>query len=203
MAEDRDPLEDAEPDPSLTDEPETEPEDEAQDEAESPTDDRSQARIDALLAKNRAQGEELGRLRKLERAQAQADEPEGDESSETYSEAVNDDLWLTAELVHGPEAIAAYQKIEPLIEAVDTYADAIAVYEAYHRARLEGAPAAAAAKGAQASRADALEPKVDSNRSDRSPDSDEAITEARKSGSLEKFAQAATAAFGLGPGKPR
>lgn len=208
MAKDQDPLEDEAPDPTA--EAEDTPDDESEDTAEA--DDSGQSdwtpkdRSEATR-KITEQALENKRLQKeLEAARSQAQEPdEGDEADPGIDEYIEDQNALLAAELYGEDVVNAAQAVWPLLESAQTTADFMALFEAYHEKRSAGATATEAAaaagttNGAQ-SRQDALAPRVDTNRSDGSPDSSR-LEEARKSGRLDQFAAEAAAMLGFGPAK--
>jgi hypothetical protein len=209
MADAQDPLEDAE-DPT-EDTPDGEDEDTAEADDSSQSDwtpkDRSEAtrKITELAQEN-------ARLRReFEDADAQSeddaddDDAEDDEPEGNYLDRQNA---LLASELYGPEVTDAADAVWPFLETAQTTADYVAVLEAYYEARLNGPaaengkkPAETATNGAPA-RSDLTRPRVDTNR-DGSPDSDDQIAEAVKSGSLDRFAGAAAAALGFGSSKPK
>lgn len=198
MANDQDPLDDA-PDPT-EDTPDAEAEDTAEDDDSGQTDwtpkDRSEAtrKITELAQEN-------ARLRREATAKPAA-QPEGDGDADTGSDYLADQNALLAGELYGEEVSTAAEAVWPLLEVAQTTADWMAVLEAYHEARSKGSTPAAAAGAAPQSRQDAVQPRVDTNRSDGSPDSDEKLAEARKSGNLADFSKAAVAAL-MGTGKQR
>lgn len=200
-ADDQTPL-DPEPDP---------PEDTLAEEVEEPAeaDDQSGSDPATRLAEAQAlitrQAQELSLYR--ERAQAGEDDeapPEATSSDDLLARATQDS-WALAEAIHGPEAIDAYRVAYRLIERAATPADHVTAFEAYYAIR-SGKPAAQPkdAGGTGKTRAEATQPRVDANRSDPGSDlanAQEQIAEARKQGSLDKFAAAAAAAMGFGPSR--
>lgn len=211
MANDQDPLDDA-PDPT-EDTPDAEAEDTAEDDDSGQSDWTPKDRKEALR-KVQEQGQENARLRaELELLRGDGDEADdaeddveaddqGDGTDDAYTRRLERQSWTLAEQIHGREAVDAYNKaFYPLYDKAQTPADHIAALEAYHRARLGEAPRSTSTADKKPSRDEALRPRVDSNRSDGSPDSDDKIAEARKSGKLSDFTGAAAAALGFGPSK--
>jgi hypothetical protein len=137
-----------------------------------------------------------------------AQEPEADSEpapGDDFLARATQDSWKLAETIHGAGAMDAYRVAWQLYEKAATPADYVTAFEAYHQIRsgkIATKPGGAPAAGK--TRAEATQPRVDANRSD--PGSDPAnaeaqIAEARKSGSLGKFAAAAAGAMGFGPSK--
>jgi hypothetical protein len=163
------------------------------------------------------QGAELRILRGVDTADD--DEDEGDEESDDDFEEPADrsgpddgldglarDSWALAEARYGEEAVDAYKAAYRVYSRAETPADFIAAFEAYHEIRSGGgskADASAAADGAgngKPKRQDAIEPRVDTNRSDASPDLDgleSQFEEAKAKGDLRGFVHAATSAMGF------
>jgi len=207
MANDQDPLDDG-PDPAA-DTPDDEAEDTAEDDAESgqqndwtPKDRREATRKVTELGQENAR---LKRELELARGTSESDEDEDDEEPDESDDALPERLerqnWELAEQVYGKDAVKAYNKVWwPLYEKAETPADFMAALMAFANAVGKGEAPAAAVGGGQ-SRQEATQPRVDPNRSDGSPDSDDKLAEARKSGKLEDFTSAAAAALGFGPGK--
>ena len=165
------------------------------------------ARQDAELGIWRRGETPTGRGRQAAAAPDEGDE-EGDDSD--YVAGLEQDSWRAAEAIYGAAAVEAYNAAFELFERAQTPADYIAAFEAYSDIRSKGgstedAAAAAAGDGkTKRSRADAVQPRVDLNRSDAGPDlNDKNVEEARKSGSLEQFVGAATRAMGFSGGKTR
>jgi|GEM_PF-6472540 len=153
------------------------------------------------------QGQELSLLRQ--------DEPEESvEDDEDDEDGSDDDLpdpalsrlesqsWDLVRLTYGEDAVDAYGAFYRVFNKAQTPADVVAALEAYVDVRSgktkETAPPkkVAAEPGTRGGR-------VDTNRTEPSPDSDEAFAEARKSGKLEDFTSAASAALGFGPSRRR
>lgn len=178
------------------------------DDAEQPTD--WEARYKESQKVLARQGQELGVWRRGEtppdRDHAAAAEPEaGDEAPDDseYRAALEQDSWRAAEALYGETAVQAYTAAYDIFERAQTPADYIAAFEAYHDIRSKGGSpedAAEGAAGTKRSRADAVQPRVDLNRSDAGPDlnDDKDVAEARKSGDLGRFVRATNRAFGLG-----
>lgn len=200
MTDDLDPLE-GEPDPTA-DTPEADPEDTADDaDSDAQPDftpkDRSEAtrKITELAQQNAQLRAEAAaaRSKPADTASDQADPEEDD-----YLEQQNA---LIASELYGEEVTAAADAVWPLLTNAVTTADYMAALEAYHAKRSAGLPPADAAADAGAaagtqSRADAVRPRVDTNRTE-SPDSDKELEAAKKSGKLEDFVGAATRAMGF------
>lgn len=206
---DQEPLDEDTPDPDDADGQDT-PEDAAQ-----PTD--WEARYKEQQKVLARQGQELGVWRRGEkpatsrRSEAAPKPAEGDDEADDdgYVAVLEADSWRAAEALYGEGAVEAYSAAYEIFERAQTPADYIAAFEAYHDLRSNGgsaadAAAAAAAAGeqpARRSRSEAVQPRVDLNRSDAGPDlNDKSVEEARKSGDLGKFVSAATRAMGFGGG---
>jgi len=90
--------------------------------------------------------------------------------------------WVIAESVYGGEVIEAYKVFADLFNAAETAADQVAALVAFHQ-KLEAASAPQATATPSAppvpTREQAVEPRVDSNRSDLLPD-EVAIEEAKR-----------------------
>jgi len=192
MPKDQDPL-DPTPDPS-EDTPDEDTEDTAEADADAQSDWTPKDRTEAM----RKITELATRNRELERAAAEPepaadDADEGDASDD--SGYLDDQNALLAAELYGEEVTKAAETVWDLLESATTTADWMTVLETYHQNRSTGAsaPEAAAAGGSTngAGRQQAVQPRVDSNRSDRGPDSDDKLAEAKKSGKLENFASAA------------
>jgi hypothetical protein len=202
MAEDQDPLEDA-PDPT-EDTPDDDSEDTADDQPEGSID--WEARYKEAQKAIAKQGRELAAFRQSEPDESDEDEPDDEDEPtevEAPAEQYERDSWKLAESLYGEEAIDAYTAAEKLTRKATTPADWVAAFEAYHEIRSgkrRAEPDPAPADGRK-SRDKAVEPRVDNNRSDQAPDLTQDFEEARKSGSLDAFTRAATAALGLGPKK--
>lgn len=138
------------------------------------------------------------RLAILERGD-DSDEEAGDEGeSEGEPAPLNqraiDESWRLAEAVHGSEAITAYERVHPILSRAETPADWIAVLEAYHEARAQGATPKEA-KRAAAKSAPQQTAQVETNRSDGSPDItdlDRKAVEAKSKGNLRGWLDAVT-----------
>jgi len=201
MANDQDPLEDA------ADPTEDTPPDGTEETAEDGDSGQSdwEARYKEAQKLISRQGTELSLLRRGDDDETSAEEAEDDDAEdsapEPYLRRLESQSWSLAESTYGEEAIDAYEAAYRVLAKAETPADYIAAFEAYHEIRSGKAPAApAAATDGKRSRQDAVQPRVDTNR-DGSPDSDDKLAEARKSGSLGSFASAASAALGFGPSK--
>ncbi len=199
MANDQDPL-DATPDPT-EDTPDEEAEDTAEADDSSQTDwtprDRSEAtrKITELAQEN-------ARLRREAETRPTTEPTDGEDDDPTGDYLADQNALLAGEL-YGEEVTEAAAAVWPLLEVASTTADYLAAFEAYREAYGKGITPAAAASGATGrSRQEQVQPRVDTNRSDGSPDSDEKLAEARKSGDLAKFAAAAVAQL-MGTGKQR
>jgi len=161
------------------------------------------------------QGAELAILRRGDDAEAdEGDEDDDEEPDEDSGEPASRqpeenltqfarDSWELAEARYGPEATAAYEAAWRVLNRATTPADYIAAFEAYHEIRSGGSKkeATAAAKDSKKpSRKEALEPRVDLNRSDASPDLDDLehqFAEATAKSDLGKFVAATTRALGF------
>lgn len=198
MAHDQDPLDDA-PDPT-EDTPEDESQDTAEAEADSgPSDWTPKDRTEATR-KITELAQENARLRREAEARKSSAPDEADGEVVTGDYLAEQNALLAGE-VFGPEATQAAETVWELLEAAETTADYMAVLEGYHQARLGGGNTGAPAGDGKPTREQAIQPRVDSNRTDRAPDSDDQLAEARKSGSLGAFTNAAAAALGFGPSK--
>lgn len=204
MADPKDPLA---PDPDPTeDTPDEETEDTAEDDAGAQSDwtpkDRAEAtrKITELSQQN-------AQLRREAEQGPDDDADDADDEAEPPGDIgyLDDQNALLAAELYGEQVTQAAQSVWPLLETANTTADWMAVLESYHKARSEGAPApdAAAAAGGTTNgaptRQEAVQPRVDTNRSDGSPGSDDKIAEAKASGKLGDFATAAAEALGFGP----
>lgn len=196
MAHDQDPLDDG-PDPS-EDTPEDELEDTAEDDADSGSSDWTPKDRTEATRKITELAQENARLRREAEAQPEPEEDGEDEGSDDYLDQQN--ALLAGEL-YGDEVITAAESVWDLLGAAQTTADYVAVLESYHEARSKGATPQQASGAAKPTRDEATRPRVDPNRSERSPDSDDQLAEARKSGKLSDFTGAAAAALGFGPSK--
>lgn len=96
--------------------------------------------------------------------------------------------WARASGVYGPEIVKAYEKFQVALSSDQTPIGYLTALEIYHDQR--GATPAQAQETAQPTRAQAVAPRVDSNRSDASPDQLLAQQEqARKIGGSQGLAQ--------------
>lgn len=214
MTDPKDDADDLEQDPLDEDTPD---QDDAGDQdtpadAEQPTD--WEARYKEQQKVLARQGQELGVWRRGEtptgrgrEAAPEPDEGDGGGDDNDYVAVLEADSWRAAEALYGEGAVAAYSAAYEIFERAQTPADYIAAFEAYHDIRSKGGSpedAAAAAAGEQPvrrTRSEAVQPRVDLNRSDAGPDlNDKGVEEARKSGDLGKFVSAATRAMGFGGG---
>ena len=160
------------------------------------------ARLKAQEATITRQAQELALFRKGQAPAGDVPEQEtsGDDQYQTGLEA---DSWTLAEQVYGSDAIEAYRAAAELVERAVTPADYMAAFEAYHAIR-SGESVAPVNGSGRPTKAEAVTPRVDTNRSDLSPDLQEAdtkLTEARKGTSLADFTSAATARMGFGRAK--
>ena len=111
-----------------------------------------------------------------------------------YQNRIAELEWERATNVYGQEAVDAVTAAHELVTDDPTPMGMMAAYEAYHQARLTGskAPAAAAAAAGEKppTRAEAVQPRVDANRSDADLSQlDNQIEEAKRAGTdagLEK-----------------
>lgn len=160
------------------------------------------------------QGLELALLRKGQTPEAEpeadaesdedSDEPVAAAAAVTSSERFESDSWRLVEQLYGSEAVDAYEAGYRILRVAETPADHVAAFEAYHEVRMGGgkAPAdekaPAAAKGR--TKAEAVQPRVDTNQSDAGPDPsiDKTIEEAKGKGDLMGFARAAVKKMGVG-----
>lgn len=202
MPDAQDPLEDA-PDPT-----EDTPDDDSEDTAEA--DDSSQS---DWTPKDRGEAtrkitelaQENARL-KREAAAAPAAKPDGGDDDGPEDDYLDTQNALLAAELYGPEVTEAAQAVWELLEVASTTADYVALLEAYHAARLKGTVAGPGSTGGEAkgsetpTRGDLVRPRVDTNR-DGSPDSDDRLAEARKSGKLEDFTAGVSELLGFGPSK--
>jgi hypothetical protein len=176
-----------------------------------------EARYKELQKSASRQGAELAIWRRGEtpkgaRSEAAAEEPDegaGDDTADDgYLASLEQDSWRAAEALYGETAVEAYTAAYSIFERAQTPADYIAAFEAYHEIRSKGGTpedaAAAAGNGTKRTRAEAVQPRVDANRSDAGPDltDDKAVEEARKGTDLGKFVHAATRAMGFSSDKP-
>jgi hypothetical protein len=94
--------------------------------------------------------------------------------------------WTLAEAVYGPEVIAAYEASIELFNQATSATDYVTALEAYHELRSKGASPAAAAAAAEGgtlrTRAEEVQPRVDLNRPDAAPDSDQIDLERYEAG---------------------
>jgi hypothetical protein len=206
MPGDQDPLEPT-PDPT-GDTPEKETEDTAEDTDSGQTDWTPKDRGEAIR-KITELGQENARLRReAEQAEAQPDDDaEGAQGDGPEDDYLGQQNALLAVELFGPEVADAAEAVWDNLERASTTADYMAALEAYHQARLGGSTAAEAgakggktAKGEAPTRDEVTRPRVDTNR-DGSPDSDDKLAEARKTGSLSGFATGVAEALGFGSGK--
>lgn len=205
MADDQDPQASA-PDPT-----EDTPEDELQDTAEGT--DSSQTDWEAKYKEAQQaisrQGAELAAYRRGEYDESDEDEEdeaesEGSETTGTrdvYLDTLESQSWTLVERTYGQESIDAYRAAYRIWSKAQTPMDHVAAFEAYHEIRSgkKGDIAAGEQPGAapgQQTRQQAVEPRVDTNRSD-SPDSEKELAEAVKSGKLEDFVKVATRRMGF------
>jgi hypothetical protein len=158
------------------------------------------------------QGHELGLYRagqapEDDGAEGEPDEgyePQTPQGEDPYVSRLEGESWSLAESLYGTEAVVAYTAANRILARAETPADFLAAFEAYYEVRSGGGtPAdavAAAAPAAGRTRADAVQPRVDANRSDAGPDPSEVakLEEARKQGNLAAFTGAATRLLGFG-----
>lgn len=207
MTDERDPLEDA-PDPTA-DTPEAEPEDTAEDGDSGQTD--WETRYKEAQKVISRQGTELSLLRRGDSDEDESDEDAADEDDsdeagdgapDPYLRRLESQSWSLAEAQYGEEAVGAYEAAYRILDRAETPADYIAAFEAYHEIRSGKTPAVdeKPTDGKKRTRQDSVQPRVDTNR-DGSPDSDDKLAEARKSGSLGDFTSAAAARLGFGSSK--
>jgi hypothetical protein len=201
MAAETDPLEaDQGPDADATETPGEPAEDTAPDAAEAAETDWEARYKDAAKTIGR-QANELGVLRRTAGTPQDGAPADGSSGEGSYLEAQNQTL---ADELFGEDVVAAYGAAEDLLVNAQTPADWYSALEAYHQARLAGVQAPAAAAGNEPAtgartRQEALQPRVDPNRSDGGPDSDDAgLAEAGKKGD-PKFWDKAASALGFGP----
>jgi hypothetical protein len=212
MATEPDAAADADEEPS-EDTPDSDDADEAEDtpESEQPID--WEARYKEAQKAISRQGAELELLRRGEgesdEADDEADDDEADDAPPAQpqsrgSDRLEHDSWELAEQRYGPEALEAYASASRIWDQAETPADFIAAFEAYHDIRSNGGSkgdATAAATGTKKqSRAKAVEPRVDLNRTDAGPDPtdlDSQIEGARAKGDLKSFVHAATSKMGF------
>lgn len=179
MAGEKDPLEDGQ-DPE-TDTQDDTPEDKASDADQSDQVDwkakaekleKDQRKAAETIAR---QGTQLGQLR----AALKGDEPaEAGDGDDPGVDRLRDDSWELAKAVHGEKAVAAYDDAYyPIYEAAQTPADHVAALVAFAKAYNEGPSDTEGGEtetddDGRQTREQALQPRVDPNRSDASPDSD-------------------------------
>lgn len=176
--------------------------------AEQPVVDSWEARYKDLEQAFGRQGNELGMFRRGE-----APEPEPvDEEAETasaqptpagISERYVADSWDKARALYGDTAVEAYDAVYRLYANADTPSDHMAYLWAFHEMVSAGASpkqAAAAVAPAGKSRAEALQPRVDPNRTDAGPDPsiEKQIEEAKGKGDLLSWASGQVKKLGLG-----
>lgn len=186
----------AEPeDPAPPDSPEGEaPSDSDQDspEPQQPTDETAEQRRLAtqqeLTRKNQENADLRRQIRELEnrRPGDEPDEPMSPREQELQRQ-VTENEWDRTELVYGTDVVQAALTAYSVAEEDPSPGGLVASYEAYHQARLKSATPAAAAQAAAAgtpTRAEAVRPRVDSNRSDVADLSqlDNDIEEAKRAG---------------------
>jgi hypothetical protein len=196
MASDQDPLEDA-PDPT-EDTPDDEGEETAEDDADAGPVDWEVRYKEAQKVISR-QGNELSILRRGEESSDDdAEEPDADApGDDSYVALLEQQSWELVRATYGDLAMDAYEAFYRVNQTAQTPSDHIAALEAYYDVRSGAAKAAPkAGKDTPDTRT-----RIDTNRSDPSPDPDDLLAEARKSGKLEDFTRAASAALGFGASK--
>jgi hypothetical protein len=197
MPSDQNPLDDA-ADPS-EDNPGDEGEDKAQDDTDTGPVDWEAQYLEAQKAISR-QGAELALLRRGESSDDDAEalgEDAPDDSS--YVAILEQQSWDLARATYGDAAMDAYEAFYQSNRTAQTPSDHIAALEAYYDVRSGQAAALAAASADKT--VEPSQARIDTNRSDPSPDLTETFAEARKSGKLEDFTKAASAALGFGSNK--
>jgi Skp family chaperone for outer membrane proteins len=157
----------------------------------------------ALIAKD----QELDELRISGEGDEEGDDTPRVRKSNRQSEAVaamqerlEEAEWTIARAIYDEPTIDAYATAATLLEKADTAADHVAAFEAYHQARLGGAtPAVAASAPAGAPPPAAVQPRVDSNRSDAPvlPDVEAQLREATEKHDLGAGIRAILAQAGL------
>lgn len=197
--DDQTPL-DPEPDPTEGDEePEAEETAEADDQ---PGSDQGAQEKDSLIAQLQ---QELALFRDQAAEGSNEEDPDGSASADEYVSRATQDSWALAESIHGKGAMDAYRVAYRLYERAQTPADFVTAFESYYAVRSGKLAAPADGKApAGKTRGQALQPRVDANRSDPGSDLANAqtqIAEAKKSGSLEKFTAAAAGMMGFGPSR--
>lgn len=201
MATTQVPLDEA-PDPT-EDTPDAQSEDTAADDADAGPVDWERRYKEAQQVISR-QGAELSLYRKGtsdsdpdegEDEEDDADDGDADAGRDPALGRLEEQSWELARKTYGEQAVVAYEAWYRGYQRAETPMDAMAALEAYYEART-GTPQVPKAKGQASPPAGG---RVDTNRSDPSPDPDELITEARKSGDLSAFTSAAAARLGFGP----
>ncbi len=151
-----------------------------------------QARYQALQADHTRKSMELAALKRV------AEEPDEDEDEEAEAQprrrgrnwqaeaeaaaaALEQANYVIAQSVYGEQVMDAFGTFADLWNVAETTADQVGALEAYHQRRMAGMTPAQAAPSAPAapSREQAVQPRVDSNRSDLLPD-EVAIEEAKR-----------------------
>lgn len=79
------------------------------------------------------------------------------------------EAWARAEALHGPAVLTAYNGFAEMWDRAESPADHLNALEAYVQARIAGAPAPAAGGTPLPTREQAVQPRVDPNRSDAPP----------------------------------
>lgn len=174
-----------------------------------------EARYKELEKVHGRQAHELGILRRGEPAEEPDDDEDDDEAEaapeppsregpDRYVSRLESESWEFARQQYGDEAVDAYTAAYRVLRRAETPADHIAAFEAYHDVRSKGGTSAEAADAAtttkKPTRQQAVEPQVDLNRSDASPDLDDLehqFAEATAKGDLGSFVRATTKALGF------
>ena len=190
------------PDPD-EDTPDTADEEGAEDEVQPEPD--TDSRLSEAQATITRQAQELALFRRGTETEGDGQDGEEAGNDDPYQSRLENESWVLAQNIYGEDAIEAYRAAADLIERAVTPADHLAAFEAYHAIRSgEGVATDATDGSGRPTRAEALTPRVDANRSDLGPDlqsAEQQLVEARKGNSLENFAAAATARMGFGRAK--
>lgn len=170
-ADDLDPTEDT---------PDADGEDTADDAADAADDWEPQSKLEAQR-KISEQGKEIARLKALAELRGESDEDdaeedddEGDDEDEPERVSrLEAQSWTLAEQLYGEQAVGAYRVFERATRKAETPADWVGALEAAFEARQGVTTKSAEAKTKAAPKGEdqRLQPRVESNRSDGSPDS--------------------------------
>jgi hypothetical protein len=124
-------------------------------------------------------------------------QPQEAAAPDSYKDKWEQSEWTRADAVYGQESAAAYEAFTTAYEQDQTPFGYRTALEIYHQKRLEQEKPKDQAQTQAATRDQAITPRVDSNRSDVSPDPALQVqeAEARKLGGVEGMAQAIAARF--------